>query len=173
MSRSVMVMQILTRRARCGALVETRNTKFADGTTAYYAPCAAWEAISSNNTLVRDSCETTVLCPDCIEQLKEWLAEAPKDKKGQVDESAGEDSLERLAADIVKAVTNGMRHGVCQQAIACEYFGHGNNISCQSGSVCRGYGDGTGGSVSCCNAMLDDVLSRCKALGIDLKAGEQ
>lgn len=166
-------MEFMARCERCGALVEASSNKWGDGTITYYTPCAVVTQVSSNDVPVRDGCEYTVLCPDCVGQLKEWLAEAPEDKKGQVDESADGDSVERLAADIVKAIDSGMRCGVCQQAIACEYFGHGNYKPCLSGSVCRGYGDGTGGSESCCRAMLEDVLRRCEALGIDLKDGEQ
>lgn len=166
-------MELMARCDRCGALVEASSRKRGDGAITYYTPCAVVTQVSSNDVLVRDGCEYMVLCPDCVGQLKEWLAEAPEDKKGQVDESADGDSVERLAADIVKSINNGMRCGVCQQAIACEYFGHGGASPCLSGGVCHAYVHGTGDSESCCRAMLDDVRRRCEALGIDLEAGEQ
>lgn len=165
-------MEFMARCGRCGALVEASSKKRGDGTITYYTPCAVVTEVSSNDVLVRDGSEYTVLCPDCVEQLKEWLTEAPKDKKGQVDESADGDSVERLAADVASASIDGLRYGICQ-TIACKYFGHGGTNPCLSGGVCHAYGDGTGGSESCCMAMLDDVRRRCEELGIDLKAGDR
>lgn len=164
-------MEFLARCGRCGALVEASSKKWGDGTITYYTPCAVVTEVSGNDVLVRDGCEYTVLCPDCVEQLKEWLAEAPGERQ-EAGQSSDGDSAERLAADVASAYIDGMRYGICQ-AIACKYFGHGGTNPCLSGDVCHAYGDGTGGSESCFRAMLDDVRKRCKALRIDLKDGEQ
>lgn len=169
-------MEVLTRCERCGALVETRNAKFADGTAAYYAPCAAVTEISSNNTLVRDGCETTALCPDCMEVLRGWLAGEPQKPQGQekADQSADVDSVERLAADMARALAC-TPEDCCGIKISCEYFGHGGITGCRDRESSR-YGDEcpASGFLSngCWGTMRADIRRRCRALGIDLGEGE-
>lgn len=166
-------MELMARCGRCGALVEASSKKRGDGTITYYTPCAVVTEVSSNDVLVRDGSEYTVLCPDCVGQLKAWLAGEPEEPQGQEEAGQSSDggSAERLAADLARASIDGLRYGICQ-IIACKYFGHGGMNPCLSGGVCHAYGDGTGGSESCCRAMLDDVRRRCKELGIDLKEDE-
>ena len=170
------MMEVLTKCGRCGALVETRKTMFADGTSAYYAPCAAVTEISSNNTLVRDGCETTVLCPDCMEVLKGWLACESQEAQGQekADQSADVDSVERLAADMARALAC-TPEDCCGIKIACEYFGHSGLIGCRDressrhGDECPASGFLSNG---CWETMCANIRRRCAALGIDLEEGE-
>ena len=168
-------MELMARCERCGALVEASSRKRGDGTITYYTPCAVVTQVSSNDVPVRDGCEYMVLCPDCVGQLNEWLAEAPEDKKGQVDESAGEDSIERLTADMARAFAC-TPEDCCSIKIACEYFGHGDNIGCRDRELSR-YSDEcpASGYLSdgCWETMRANIRKRCKALGIDLKDGEQ
>lgn len=158
-------MEFMARCGRCGALVEAER-RTVNCEPVYYVPCAVAARVRDDDRVVTSGCEYTVLCPDCVEQLKEWLAEAPQEQE-KAGQSADCDSLERLADDVASAFVDGMRYGICQM-IACKYFGHGGFMGCNSGSPCRAYGDGTGGSESCYRAMLDDVRRRCTALGIDL-----
>ena len=153
-------MEVLTKCGRCGALVETRKTKFGDGTVAYYAPCAAVTEISSNNTLVREGCEVTPLCPDCMEQLKAWLA-GESEGQQEADGIAENESGESLVRDMARALDFLSDHSYS----ACRYFGNKPE--------CHGCPANTGaGSRGCCNAMLDDIDRRCDKLGIDLEEGE-
>lgn len=161
-------MEFMARCDRCGALVEASSRKRGDGMITYYTPCAVVTEVSSNDVPVRDGCEYTVLCPDCVGQLKEWLAEAPKDKKGQVDESAGEDSVERLIDDMARVAAAMADEG---DSVACSYFGR-NVMPCTEfdGTACPAYcliGK------TCAEFALEDFRRRCKALGIGMKDGEQ
>ena len=153
-------MEMFIKCDRCGALVETTN-EILGGMSVKCAPCAVTTKVSSNDVLVvRDGCETTVLCPDCMERLKEWLASEPKEPQ----EAA--DSVERLANDMVRAVEEMQASGI-RVRFACGYFGH-VGAHCLNGGVCPAYGDGYGGDSSCNKAMFDDVRRRCDELGIDL-----
>lgn len=166
------MMDVFAKCARCGAMVEPCDARgTAGGTRMRFWMAATTCTVDTDGGMALDLGGAAVLCPDCMQQYMDWLAKAPGERQVP-GKGADGDSVERLAADMVKAIDNGMRCGVCQQAIACEYFGHGNYKPCLSGSVCRGYGDGTGGSESCCRAMLDDVHRRCEALGIDLDGDE-
>lgn len=164
-----MTMQILTKCARCGALVETTSVSgIVDNKRVYYAPCAVVTKVSSNNTVVRDGCEYTVLCPDCMEQLKAWLSGESQEPQ----EAA--DSVERLAFDMARALAC-TPEDCCGIRIACEYFGHGGLADCRDRESSR-YGDecpASGYMSDCWETMRANIRRRCAALGIDLKAGEQ
>ena len=127
-----------------------------------------------SGTLVKNGGVYTVLCDDCMEQLNEWLAEAPKDKKEQVDESAGEDSVERLATDMARAFAC-TPEDCCDIKIACEYFGHGGLIGCRDRELSL-YSDECPASCflsdGCWETMRANIRRRCKALGIDLEGDE-
>lgn len=155
-------MEFMARCSRCGALVDASSKEFGDWKIVYYTPCAAVTKVGRNVS------DYTALCPDCMEQLKEWLAQAPEDKKGQVDESADGDSVERLAADMAKVVVRTMAdESDGADSAACHYFGH-NGVPCV---------DDSGTCPACCLIIgktcaefaLEDIHRRCKALGIDLE----
>ena len=152
-------MEVLPRCGRCGALVETTSERFSNGTV-YYAPCAATTVLSSNNVVSRDGCEVTVLCPDCMEQLKAWLAGEPQDPQGQ--EKAETDTAESLACDMARALDFFSNSGYS----ACRYFG--------SKPKCHGCPAASTDEVSrgCSRFMCADIRRRCKALGIDFEEGE-
>lgn len=153
-------MEVLTMCGRCGALVETTSERFSNGTV-YYAPCAATTVLSSDNVVSRDGCEVTVLCPDCMEGLKQWLAGEP-----QKPQEAG-DSVERLTADMARVAAAMTDEG---DSTACHYFGR-SVVPCTEpgGTTCPAYGC-TG--MTCAEFALEDFRRRCKALGIDLEEGE-
>ena len=134
-------MELLTRCGRCGALMETTSERFSNGTV-YYAPCAATTVLSSNNVVSRDGCEATVLCPDCMEGLKAWLA-GESEEPQEPQEAA--DSWERLRADVAKPG-------------CCEYFqGRGDVESCDGCPALEA-------KVDCGQARATDVVRRAKAL---------
>ena len=127
------------------------------------APCAATTKVGSNDVVVRDGCETTVLCPDCMEQLKEWLASEPEEPQ-----EAG-DSAERLAFDMARALACAPED-CCGIRIACEYFGHSGLADCRNRESSR-YGDecpASGYMSDCWDTMCASIRRRCKALGVDL-----
>lgn len=93
-------MELMARCGRCGALVKARGRRLYDGTVSYYTPCAAVTEASSNDMVARHACELTVLCPDCMGQLKAWFAGGPEEPQ----EAA--DSAERLTADMARDVKN-------------------------------------------------------------------
>ena len=135
-------MEFLTRCGRCGALVETTSERFSNGTV-YYAPCAATTVLSSNDVVSMDGCQVTVLCPDCMEGLKQWLAGEPQESQ-EPQEAAG-DSWERLRADVAKPG-------------CCEYFqGRGDVESCDGCPALEA-------KVDCGQARAADVVRRAKAL---------
>ena len=138
-------MEFLTRCGRCGALVETTSERFSNGTV-YYAPCAATTVLSSNNVVSRDGCEYTVLCPDCMEGLKAWLADEPQ-PQGQegAGEGVGGDSWERLRADVAKPG-------------CCEYFQGRSDVEACDGCPALE------ATVDCGQARATDVVRRAKAL---------
>lgn len=156
-------MEMFVKCDRCGALVETTD-EILGGMTVKCAPCAVTTKVGSNAIVVRDGCEATVLCPDCMEQLKEWLAGEPEKPQGQEEagQSSDGDSVERLAADMAKAVARTM-----DDAAACHYFGH-SGIPCADDSAvpCRAYNII---GKTCARFALDDIHRRCEALGIDFE----
>ena len=161
-------MELLARCGRCGALMETTSERFSNGTV-YYAPCAATTVLSSNDVPVRDGCEYTVLCPDCREGLKAWLAgefEGPQEAA----DSAGDDDVKALARDMARGLVSAAKENGGDQAVACGSFGYWGVpcIGCGA-ATCPAFARGREG---CFNVMSDDVGKRCKALGIDLEEGE-
>lgn len=166
-------MEVLTKCGRCGALVETTSERLSSGVV-HFAPCAVTTKISSNDVVVRDGCEYTVLCPDCMDQLKAWLAGESQEQQEAAD-SAGSDDVNALVRDLARAVKNVTSLGLCRQQLACGYFGHVGDVACldREASVhrdeCPAYGCREGGAKLCMVAMLDDVARRTDELGIDLK----
>lgn len=79
-------MEMFTKCGRCGALVETTD-EILGGMTVKCALCAVTTKVGSNDVVVRDGCETTVLCPDCMEKLRAWLAGEPEEPQGQEEEA--------------------------------------------------------------------------------------
>ena len=139
-------MELMTRCGRCGALVGTTSERLGGGVV-HYAPCAVTTKISSNDVVVRDGCEYTVLCPDCMEGLKAWLAGEPQEPQGQekAEEGVGGDSWERLEEDLT--------HSGC-----CAYFYHGTDgEACDGCPAHESLGD-------CWQARATDIVRRAKAL---------
>lgn len=155
-------MEFMARCGRCGALVEASSRKRGDGAITYYTPCAVVTQVSSNDVPVRDGCEYTVLCPDCMGQLEAWLA-GGQDGPQEVDESAETDTAESLARDMARALDFFSSSGYS----ACRYFG--------SKPKCHGCPAASTDEVNrgCSRFMCADIRRRCKVLGIDLEAGEQ
>ena len=164
-------MEMFTKCGRCGALVETTD-EILGGMAVKCAPCAVTTKVSSNDVVVRDGCETTVLCHDCMEQLKAWLACEPEKPQGQEEagQSSDGDSAERLAADLARAAKNVTAFGFCRQQLACGYFGHSGDVTCHVWRAPSYHGEcpAYGSDSPCSERMFDDVARRCKELGIDL-----
>jgi hypothetical protein len=155
-------MEMFVKCDRCGALVETTD-EILGGMSVKCAPCAATTKVGSNDVVARDGCETTVLCQNCIKQLKKWLAGEPEKPQ------EAEDSAERLAADMARALAC-TPEDCCGIRVACEYFGHGGNTDCRDRESSL-YGDkcpASGFLLDCCETMCTSIRRRCTALGIDL-----
>ena len=138
-------MEMFTKCGRCGALVETRKTRFPDGTFIYYTPCAAVTEVSSNDMVVRDGCETTVLCPDCMGQLNKWLA-------------GGQTKDLSIAEDIIMDMYAALG-AEPQQVQACEYTTARRHEKCSECAF-----DPT----QCVGEMFKNIRWRCAEIGIDL-----
>ena len=139
-------MELMTRCGRCGALVGTTSERLSGGVV-HYAPCAVATKISSNDVVVRDGCEYTVLCPDCMEGLKAWLAGEPQEPQGQekAEGGVGGDSWERLEEDLT--------HSGC-----CAYFYRSTDgETCDGCPAHESLGD-------CWQARATDIVRRAKAL---------
>lgn len=152
-------MEFLARCSRCGALVETSSKEFGDWKIVYYTSCTAVTNVSRNVS------DYTALCPDCMGQLKAWLAGEPEEPQGQEEagQSSDGDSAERLAADMMKVVVRTMADtSDGADSAACHYFGH-------SGVPCRAYNII---GKTCARFALDDIHRRCEALGIDFGEDE-
>lgn len=141
-------MQLMTRCGRCGALVETTSERLSSGVV-HYAPCAVATKISSNNVVVRDGCEYTVLCPDCMEGLKQWLA------GGQTEDPS---IAEGIIRDMYAAL--GAKPHRKQ---ACEYLSERNPFMCA-----RCMED----PKQCVGEMFKEIRRRCAEIGIDLEEDE-
>ena len=157
-------MEFLARSSRCGALVETSSKEFGDWKIVYYTSCTAVTKVSSSVS------DYTALCPDCMEQLKAWLAGESEEPQGQEEagQSSDGDSTERLAADLAKIVVRTMADtSDGADSAACHYFGH-SGVPCvdDSGVPCRAYNII---GKTCARFALDDIHRRCEALGIDLE----
>ena len=135
----------MARCGRCGALVKTRRRQFADGTIAYYTPCAAVTEASSNDMVTRDSCEFTVLCPDCVGQLNKWLA-------------GGQTKDLSIAGDVIMDMYAALGAKPHRQQ-ACEYLTGRDPVTCA-----RCVED----PKQCVGEMFRDIRYRCAEIGIDL-----
>ena len=138
-------MEFMARCGRCGALVKTRRRQFADGTIAYYTPCAAVTEASSNDMVTRDSCEFTVLCPDCVGQLNKWLA-------------GGQTKDLSIAGDVIMDMYAALGAKPHRQQ-ACEYLTGRDPVTCA-----RCVED----PKQCVDEMFKDIRDRCAEIGIDL-----
>lgn len=161
-------MEMFVKCARCGAIVRPCDAKeTAGGTCMRFWAAVTTCTVDTDGGMALDLGGAAVLCPDCMEQLKEWLAEAPQEQE-KADRSADDDSVERLAADMTKTVVRTMADksdGV--DSAACHYFGH-SGVPCvdNSGVPCRAYNII---GKTCARFALDDIHRRCEALGIDLE----
>lgn len=147
MTRSVMVMQILTRCARCGALVEPcQMPSRTRGATVWSWSAVATCNVAASGTVAMDFASTSVLCPDCIGQLKAWLA------GGQTEDLS-------IAEDIIRdmyAALGAKPH----RKQACVYLSERNPFMCA-----RCMED----PKQCVDEMFKDIRWRCAEIGIDLK----
>ena len=165
-------MEMLVKCDRCGALVGPCDAKETPGGTRL----RFWAAVTTctvetDGGMALDLGGATVLCPDCMGQLKEWLDGGPEEP--QVREEAGQssdgDSAERLAFDMARALAC-TPEDCCGIRIACEYFGHGYNTGCRDRESSR-YGEectASGYLSDCWETMCASIRRRCEALGIDL-----
>lgn len=157
MMRSAMAMQILTKCGRCGAPIEFKHAKSPFGESVRRVPCVLVSSVSTDVTVTTDGGELTALCPDCIGQLKAWLAgESEEQRKPQ----ASTDSAGKLVRDMAKVFCC-MHAGT--QPFACWYFDH---VKCD-GCPAHGYDHG------CDQEMYNDIGRRASALGINLVGGTE
>ena len=146
MSRSVMVMQILTRCARCGALVEPRQMPTARrGETVWLWSAAATCTVDTSGTVAMNFVSTSVLCPDCMAQLKVWLDGGPTKDPSIAEGIIGD----MYAALMAKS----------HRKQACEYLSERNPVMCA-----RCMED----PKQCVGEMFKDIRRRCAEIGIDL-----
>ena len=158
MTRLAMTMQILTRCARCGALTEADWVDGGSRGGNHYVPCAATTKTCVNGTIYTGTgCEVTVLCPDCMGQLKKWLAGGPEDPQKP---QASTDSVGKLVRDMARVFCC-MHAGT--QPFACWYFDH---VKCDG---CPAYGHDHG----CDQEMYNDIGRRASAFGINLMEGTE
>lgn len=169
-------MDVFAKCARCGATVEPCDVRVtAGGTRVWFWTAATTCTMDTDGGVALDFDGAAVLCPDCMQQYMDWLAEAP-DKRQEPCQSADGDSVEKLAADMAMVIANVRDIGVYQY-LACCYFGHYGGVACLDKEAstyndeCPAYGDS--GPESCCEAMFDDIRRRCEALGIGLEGGEE
>ena len=114
-------------------------------------------SVSTDVTVTTDGGELTALCPDCIGQLKAWLAgESEEQRKPQ----ASTDSAGKLVRDMARVFCC-MHAGT--QPFACWYFDH---TKCDG---CPAHGRDHG----CDQEMYDDIGCRASALGINLVGGTE
>lgn len=138
-------MELMARCGKCGALVEASSKKRGDGTITYYTPCAVVTEVSSNDVLVRDGGEYTVLCPDCVGQLKAWL-----DGGQTKDPSIAEGIIRDMYAALMARP---------HRKQACEYLSKRNPFMCA-----RCMED----PIQCVGEMFKEIRRRCAEIGIDL-----
>lgn len=139
-------MELMARCGRCGALVKARGRRLYDGTVAYYTPCAAVTEASSNDMVARHACEFTVLCPDCIGQLKAWLA-------------GGQTKDLSIAGDIIRDMYAALGAKPRRQQ-ACEYLSGRDPVTCARCAE---------DPAQCVDEMFKEIRCRCAEIGIDLK----
>ena len=161
-------MELMARCERCGALVGPCDArKTAGGTRVRFWAAATTCTVDADGGMALDLGGATVLCPDCMERLKAWLAEEPEGPQ-ETDGIADNDSVGKLAADMAKIAIRTMASGEDGAGTAaCHYFGH-SGVPCvdASGVPCRAY---TIVGKTCAQFALDDVRRRCESLGIDLE----
>lgn len=146
MSRLAMTMQILTRCARCGALVEPRQMPTARrGETVWLWSAVATCSVGTSGAVAMDFVSTSVLCPDCMAQLKAWL------DGGQTKDPS---IAEGIIGDMYAAL---MARPHRKQA--CEYLSERNPFMCA-----RCMED----PKQCVGEMFKDIRRRCAEIGIDL-----
>lgn len=160
-------MEVFAKCSRCGATVEPCDVRVtAGGTRVWFWTAATTCTVDTDGGMALDFDGAAVLCPDCMQQYMDWLAEAP-DERQEPCQSADGDSVERLAADMAKVVLSAMLSREDGWAItACRYFGHGG-ASC---SGCPAYAP-TG--MTCAEFAPRHLRRRCEALGIGLDGGEE
>lgn len=170
MSRSVMVMQILTKCGRCGALVEPNQMpSVLRGTNALFWRAATTCNVDASGTIAMDFADTIVLCPDCMKALRGWLdgngAPGPTDDPAKLGDILAAEERERGLAALLRDV-----EGCCTDSWVdrcCMYFMHGTG-SGKRCSDCPAYDFD-----DCCQAFFDDFARRLRALGVESgKAGE-
>ena len=137
-------MELMARCERCGALVETTD-EILGGMAVKCAPCAVTTKVGSNDVVVRDGCEATVLCPDCMEQLKAWL-----DGGQTKDPSIAEGIIRDMYAALMARP---------HRKQACEYLSKRNPFMCA-----RCMED----PIQCVGEMFKNIRWRCAEIGIDL-----
>ena len=133
---------------RCGALVETTD-EMLGGMTVKCAPCAVTTKVGSNDVVVMGGCEHTVLCPDCMEQLKAWL-----DGGQTKDPSIAEGIIRDMYAALMARP---------HRKQACEYLSKRKPFMCA-----RCMED----PIQCVGEMFKNIRWRCEELGIDLEENE-
>ena len=149
-----MTMQVLTRCTRCGALVEPCQKPCpTSGATVWLWSAAATCTVDTSGTLAMDFTSTSVLCPDCIGQLKEWLA---GESDAMQNPQASTDSVAALVRDMAVAL-DFSRDSAWS---SCRYFYHSED--------CEGCPADSSG-LPCHRVLFDDIRRRCEALGIDLE----
>ena len=156
-------MELFTKCGRCGALMQTRCVDGGFTRKIHLASCVMTGEVNSDGATAGDEIEHTVLCPDCMGKLKQWLT-----GESEEPQEAG-DSVERLAADMAMALVF-PPEDCCGIRIACEYFGHSYNTGCCDRESSR-YGDECPASSylsDCWETMCASIRRRCTALGIDL-----
>lgn len=149
-----MVMQILTKCGRCGALVEPNQMpSVLRGTNALFWRAATTCNVDASGTIAMDFADTTALCPDCIGQLKGWLAGEPEEPQKP---QASADSVAALVRDMAAAL-DFSRDSAWP---SCRYFYHSADCNgCPADSSDQ----------PCFHVLFDDIHRRCKALEIDLE----
>ena len=158
MTRLAMTMQILTKCARCGALVEPCQMP----TTSHAETVRLWSTVATctvdtSGTVAMDFTSTFVLCHDCIGQLTDWLT---GESDALQNPQASTDGVAALVRDMAVALDFSRDSAWC----SCRYFYHSED--------CNGCpADGSG--QPCHRVLFDDIRRRCETLGIDLKAGDR
>jgi len=151
-------MELFTKCNRCGALMRPCDAKeTAGGTRMRFWAAATTCTVDTDGGMALDLGGATVLCPDCMAQLKAWLASEPEEPQ----ESA--DSVERLAAEERKERERGLAAllgAVEECSSCCEYF----ERSGRGGRTCPecpiyDYDD-------CTMGVLADIARRLRALGV-------
>lgn len=141
-----MVMQILTKCGRCGALVEPNQMpSVLRGTNALFWRAVTTCNVDASGSIAMDFADSTVLCPDCIEQLKAWLA-------------GGQTKDLSIVEDIIRDMYAALGAKPHRQQ-ACEYLSERNPVMCA-----RCMED----PKQCVGEMFKDIRRRCAEIGIDL-----